>query len=327
MSYIFFFFLLLIKYIKTESCTQTDCLSCNSLTSCKYENGLCAIDEISYSKSYFLRKLKTCKSDESSYSIMKKYCGNLDYEFKKKKIKIKLNKIDDKYGIPNLFCLYSIKNMNYEKKNFYIEIERNDLTNDLYIELMSSTKIYALDEIYDKNVVYKIPAYYEGLYLIYYTEFSYDKLPFEITIKDSNSDTISNIIIIICVIMIVVIVILIIILIILYKQKQREHLEYINRRNEERQKENQLLEKNKKIAKQFSDNLDFTTFDLIKDLAKNSSCMFCLCEFKNDDIVYMGKCNHVFHLDEIKKWFFSEGSVHNTCPECRYELKALKIRL
>ena len=146
--------------------------------------------------------------------------------------------------------------MNYEKKNFYIEIERNDLTNDLYIELMSSTKIYALDEIYDKNVVYKIPAYYEGLYLIYYTEFSYDKLPFEITIKDNNSDAISNIIIIICIIMIVVIVILIIILIILYKQKQREHLEYINRRNEERQKENQLLEKNKKIAKKFSDNSD-----------------------------------------------------------------------
>ena len=85
-----------------------------------------------------------------------------------------------------------------------------------------------------------------------------------------------------------------------------------------------MFEKNKKIAKKFSDNLDSTTFDLIKDLAKNSSCMFCLCEFKNDDIVYMG---NVYHLDEIKKWFFSEGSVHNTCPECRYELKALKIRL
>ena len=35
-----------------------------------------------------------------------------------------------------------------------------------------------------------------------------------------------------------------------------------------------MLEKNKIIAKNFSDNLDSTTFDLIKDLAKNSSCMF-----------------------------------------------------
>ena len=88
-----------------------------------------------------------------------------------------------------------------------------------------------------------------------------------------------------------------------------------------------MLEKNKIIAKKFSNNLDSTTNDLIKVLAKNSSCMFCLCEFKNDDIVYMGKCNHAYHLDEIKKWFFSEGSIHNTCTECRYELKALKIRL
>ena len=208
----------MIKYIKTQSCRQTDCLSCNSLTSCKYENGLCAIDEILYSETYFLRKLKKCKSDESSYSIMKKYCGNLDYEFKKKKIKIKLNKIDNKYGIPKLFCLYSIKNMNYQKKNFYIEIERNDLTNDLYIELMLSTKTFEMDKIIDESVLYKIPKDYEGIYLMYYTEFSYDKLPFEITIKDNNTDTISDIIIIICIIMIVVIVILIIILIILYKK-------------------------------------------------------------------------------------------------------------
>ena len=48
-----------------------------------------------------------------------------------------------------------------------------------------------------------------------------------------------------------------------------------------------MLEKNKIIAKNFSDNLDSTTFDLIKDLAKNLSCMFCLCEFKNDDILFI----------------------------------------
>ena len=81
MSYFFFFVLLLIKYIKTESCTQTDCLSYNSLTSCKYENGLCAIDETSYSETYFLRKLKKCKSDESSYSIMIYYCIFHTFEF------------------------------------------------------------------------------------------------------------------------------------------------------------------------------------------------------------------------------------------------------
>ena len=315
MSQIFLFLVLIIKYIKSESCSQLDCLSCNSLSSCKYENGLCLSDDINDSKINFFRKLKSCKSDPSSYSLMIKYCGNLDYTFQGKEINIQLNKVNNQYGISNLFCIYSIKNENYQKRDFYIKTKRNDFSFDLYMEVMSSTNLYDLDA---KKMLYTIPKKYEGIYLIYYNNFPSDKLPFEVIIS-KNKNEVNYIIIIVCCIMIIIIIILLIILLILYRKKENEYLDRINRRIQEREEENNLNEINKNIAKEFSEKLVSTVFNLVQDSSKNSVCSFCLNEFKMDDVVYMGNCKHVFHFDEIKKWFYSEDSFNNTCPECRNE--------
>jgi uncharacterized protein YxeA len=246
---------------------------------------------------------------------MIKYCGNLDYTFQGKEINIQLNKVNNQYGISNLFCIYSIKNENYKKRDFYIKTKRNDFSFDLYMEVMSSTNLYDLDA---KKMLYTIPKKYEGIYLIYYNNFPSDKLPFEVIIS-KNKNEVNYIIIIVCCIMIIIIIILLIILLILYRKKENEYLDRINRRIQEREEENNLNEINKNIAKEFSEKLVSTVFNLVQDSSKNSVCSFCLNEFKMDDVVYMGNCKHVFHFDEIKKWFYSEDSFNNTCPECRNE--------
>ena len=315
MSQIFLFLVLILKYIKSESCSQLDCLSCNSLSSCKYENSLCLSDDTNDSKINFFRKLKSCKSDPSSYSLMIKYCGNLDYTFQGKEINIQLNKINNQYGISNLFCIYSIKNENYKKRDFYIKTKRNDFSFDLYMEIMSSTNLYEIDT---KKILYTIPKKYEGIYLMYYNNFPSDKLPFEVIISKNKNDF-NYIIIIVCSFMIIIIIILLIILLFLYRKKEHEYLDQFNRRIQEREEENNLNEINKNIAKEFCEKLVSTVFNLVQDSSKNSVCSFCLNEFKMDDVVYMGNCKHVFHFDEIKKWFYSEDSFNNTCPECRNE--------
>ena len=46
-------------------------------------------------------------------------------------------------------------------------------------------------------------------------------------------------------------------------------------------------------------------------------CSICLFEYdKNNKIVKLNKCNHIFHKDCINKWI----GIKNTCPMCRIYL-------
>jgi hypothetical protein len=46
-----------------------------------------------------------------------------------------------------------------------------------------------------------------------------------------------------------------------------------------------------------------------------SSCVICLAEFCNgDQIRFLPKCNHHFHVVCIDKWLLS----HSSCPTCRH---------
>lgn len=46
-----------------------------------------------------------------------------------------------------------------------------------------------------------------------------------------------------------------------------------------------------------------------------SSCVICLAEFSNgDQIRFLPKCNHHFHVVCIDKWLLS----HSSCPTCRH---------
>jgi len=49
--------------------------------------------------------------------------------------------------------------------------------------------------------------------------------------------------------------------------------------------------------------------------SSTSSCVICLAEFCNgDQIRFLPKCNHHFHVVCIDKWLLS----HSSCPTCRH---------
>ncbi|KAK7319236.1 hypothetical protein RJT34_03954 [Clitoria ternatea] len=50
-----------------------------------------------------------------------------------------------------------------------------------------------------------------------------------------------------------------------------------------------------------------------------SNCVICLAEFSDgDQIRFLPKCNHYFHVLCIDKWLLS----HSSCPTCRHLLKS-----
>ncbi|XP_027348423.1 RING-H2 finger protein ATL74-like [Abrus precatorius] len=51
----------------------------------------------------------------------------------------------------------------------------------------------------------------------------------------------------------------------------------------------------------------------------NNNCVICLAEFSDgDQIRFLPKCNHYFHVVCIDKWLLS----HSSCPTCRHLLKS-----
>lgn len=42
----------------------------------------------------------------------------------------------------------------------------------------------------------------------------------------------------------------------------------------------------------------------------------CLEEWSDDEMAAELPCNHKYHFKCVKKWLM----IHNTCPQCRYEM-------
>ncbi len=49
---------------------------------------------------------------------------------------------------------------------------------------------------------------------------------------------------------------------------------------------------------------------------ESRTCTICYCEFKLKEKYMRIPCMHLFHADEITKWF----SEHKTCPVCRVDM-------
>ena len=48
----------------------------------------------------------------------------------------------------------------------------------------------------------------------------------------------------------------------------------------------------------------------------NEECSICLQEYNSNDNLVILQCNHKYHHDCIKKWFYKEM----TCPNCRIQI-------
>ena len=320
MVFLIFILTIIINKIKSDCSSHSSCESCNFYSNCKYTNNICTTTDNNKISNY-LNQFQNCYSDTESKKINSKYCGDLNYIFQKKKIKIQLPKINNKYGKDYLICSYTILN-NYEySEYFYLEIKKK---NDLYSIIIESIN-------YNSEIE---PSFYyvetgtslleiqklKGIIIHYLSEKSFEKQPFEITIKLNKNDIEAKAIIIVCIIIIIIIIALLIVLIILYKKRDYIRMNVIMNNNREREEEINLNKKNKKLCENFVNSMTPILFKDIKKNAINTSCNFCLTEFNLNDEVYIGNCNHVFHFDEIKQWLFSNETYHNTCPECRNEI-------
>ena len=324
MVIIFIILNILSKYKILCDCSYTNCITCNSQYSCLYNNGVCSTKQLIYNKEYLFFKLKQCLLDSYSKSIMLQYCGNLEFQLNNKKITIELPKINKTYGNEFLFCPFSVVNSKGPSNKFYIEFKKInliDLPFDLYLEVNSNNISYIMTPITDSKLLYEIKGT-ETITINYFSKYTYKNKPFKIVVSfEKNFFEVKTILIIFIIIIIIIIMFLCVIIIIIYKRKEINGLIILNnnQNNERRQEELNILEKNKKIAQEYANNIQPVIFKNIKKYAKNTSCNFCLNEFNLEDNVFIGICFHVFHYEEIKKWIFSNDIFHNTCPECRRE--------
>ena len=320
MAIFIFLLTIIMNKIKSDCSSYSNCNSCNFNLDCEFNNNICqAINKETIIKNY-LNKLRSCDSEINNPNSISKYCGETTYIFEKKKINIKLPKINGKYGKDYLFCSYTVINLNTNSKSFYLEIEKRNNIDSIILETMQENIEIESKYIYveDGNSLYEVKKI-NGIIINYLSEKSFEKEPFEISIKLTKFDIETKAIIIICIVIIIIIIILLVVLIILYKKKDNERINMIINNNREREEEDNLKEKNKELCKEFVNNMTSNLFKDIKNQAINTSCNFCLNEFNLDDEVYISTCNHVFHFDEIKQWVYSKNAFHNTCPECRKE--------
>ena len=324
MVIIFIILKILSKYKILCDCSYSNCISCNSQYSCLYNNGVCSTKQLIYNKDYLFFKLKQCLLDSYSKSIIDTYCGNLELKLNNKKLIIELPKINKTYGNEYLFCPFNIINSKGPSNKFYIEFKKLNLLDfpfDLYLEINSNNISYIMTPITDSKLLYEIKGT-EKITINYFSKYSYKNKPFKIIVSfEKRFFEIKTMIIILILIIAIIIIFLCIIILIIYKRKEINRLILFNRdlNNQRRQEDLQIIEKNKKIAQEYANNIQPVIFKNIKNSAKNTSCNFCLNEFNLEDNVFIGNCFHVFHYEEIKKWIFSNDIFHNTCPECRRE--------
>lgn len=57
-----------------------------------------------------------------------------------------------------------------------------------------------------------------------------------------------------------------------------------------------------------------------EDIQKNKSeCVVCIEDIKEFDIIFLTKCNHIYHKSCIMKWLEN----NKTCPTCRCDINSL----
>ncbi|KAM3128453.1 hypothetical protein pb186bvf_019461 [Paramecium bursaria] len=122
---------------------------------------------------------------------------------------------------------------------------------------------------------------------------------------DSNTNTMVIVYIVIAVIVGLVLIIVICIL-------RRAHMR--------RYRLNQILAKQEEAKK--SKNINQILDTLKKEDQIEGDCAICLENFTDGrELRKTPICNHLFHLECIKKWL----EKHTMCPNCRFEIKSLSI--
>ncbi len=312
----------LLPIFFSVSCSSyNNCFTCNSISNyiCKWDQNKC-IDNQSSSSETLYQRLLNCYDNSNTLYFIQQYCGNTNLILIDDDIKIKLPENNKLYGFENLYCRYTIFNSKGKSNKFYVKIKQNIYLSPSF-KLMISEKNDNSNNNYDNSrIINKKKTTFEikdsiEIYIDYYSTTSYSENPIEITITLKQNLSII-IILLICLILSIVFFILFIVILFINKN--------CFNRNSNQNKKKKIEER--KIAENLFQKIKFILFNDYKEKEKVNACSICLENFNPEDKIIINKCNHIFHLECLKKWFIPLNSieVNNTCPGCRNELFDLK---
>lgn len=252
-----------------------------------------------------LSKKKECfeEKDSDTALFIKKYCGNIIYEYKKKENKplsITLPENDKFYGAYALYCEYSINNYD-EIKSLTIQTIKKWGTLYMKIEYFDEKEDteFILDNE-DKYIINKP----KSINIIFYSNDKKESSPF--SVKISNTLIPKNIVIISIIIICSFILVIIIIFLIIYLKKlkkdrartiiinnNRNYIIGINK-GEFTTERNELLTY---LLRHFKKE----KFKEIKEKSLNNCCPIEMTPFDDNSDVIFTSCHHTIHYSCLKE--------------------------
>lgn len=112
----------------TDPCTKiNDCFNCTSYIkdsiSCLWSIDHCQLRKEDTTNNRWYVKYSGCSKYNYSNIIRDKYCGDNSSDISTVSNQIILNKFDGNYGVPNIYCMWDISNINIQKTiNFNFEL-------------------------------------------------------------------------------------------------------------------------------------------------------------------------------------------------------------
>ena len=280
------------------------------------------------SKYLFWRDYFSNCTDLNSYSIQKKYCGDITFSKDRTKAEITLTQINETYGLANLYCHYLYENTQGKETVYKVRIDLNEKIIKSEEPILLSYKIYYTANYFDSNpfVLTSSSSSFDDVYKIeifYYCNDTYNELPFTFEISYKKNPKSSSLYITIGIIFSIMIIFIIVILILIRRIKRASRANrftFIRVFNNE-VNEN-VINDNKKKIEILLNNPDLLGERICKKEFEKygSNCTICLEEFKvGIDKVSLTPCFHVFHYNCISEWLKKNFS-KITCPNCNYDM-------
>lgn len=315
-------------------CSQyTDCFSCNAkISQCQWNNNKC--ENYNLPTATIWSKMLSC-TDEESQKIMNRYCGDENIELEDNHKTLTIPNIEDNYGRAFLLCQYTFENSN-PKNNLYCEINiaRNALSNmKILIDVIFKDGSPTQREVELPQYLVKIENARTVTFYLYQDK-SFDEIPFTIDLSLEKAKV--SVTLVITIVLVIIVCIICAISIYVFCQKinrrnkilarigdARNNSNELSRIREEARNNEQIIRVLDEIVREARlkeiDNLFSHVMKAIpfsSSVGKyNSSCSICLDEFKENHIVCVTECNHVFHVNCLKNWL-KTNLMNPKCPNC-----------
>ena len=272
--------------------------------------------------------IKNCfkQEDFETSLFIKKYCGEVDYEYNKKKnrvITISLPQNDKLYGYTPLYCEYNINNRE-EIKSLTIQTKKNWGNLTMRVEYFDSGENRDFILGNDEKFLINKP---KNILIIFSTSNKKDFSPFSMKISDTLTP-INIKLISICTFSGFLGIIIIIFLIVFYRRrmKKRNRLSImmddnrindggINNYNISNQVNGLSTERLGLIN--YLNQLKPVKYKIIKHKSLNAKCPIEMEDFDDKSEVVFTSCHHSFHFNCLKIYIDKNNNLKELkCPLC-----------